>query len=121
MCNLIIESKSCENIVSKALVATLQLKFEKHLHPYKISWIKKEAETRITTFCLVSFSIGKFNKDEVICNVVEIDTCHILLGRPWQYDVDATYKGCDNVYMFWWHGRKIVLMPLVKMNLMTPS
>jgi hypothetical protein len=42
---------------------------------------------------------------------VEMDACHILLGRPWQYDVDVTYKGRDNTYLFWWHGRKIVLVP----------
>jgi hypothetical protein len=47
----------------------------------------------------------------VLCDVVEMDACHVLLGRPWQYDVDATYKGRDNVYLFWWHGKKIILVP----------
>ncbi|XP_042980228.1 uncharacterized protein LOC122310399 [Carya illinoinensis] len=43
-----------------------------------------------------------------MCDVVDIDACHILLGRSWQ---DATYRGRDNVYSFWWRDRKIVLMP----------
>lgn len=30
-----------------------------------------------------------------------------LLGRPWQYDVDVTYKGRDNVYLFTWEGLKL--------------
>jgi hypothetical protein len=43
-----------------------------------------------------------------MCDVVEMDACHVLLGRPWQYDVNATYKGRDNVYLFWWPGKKII-------------
>ena len=26
-------------------------------------------------------------------------------------DVDATYKGRDNTFIFWWFDKKIVLMP----------
>ena len=40
-----------------------------------------------------------------------MDACHILLGRSWRYDVDATYKGRDNTFVFWWFDKKIVLMP----------
>lgn len=46
-----------------------------------------------------------------LTTVVEMDACHILLGRPWQYDMDTTYKGRDNTYLFWWHGQKIILVP----------
>ncbi|XP_062162045.1 uncharacterized protein LOC133869090 [Alnus glutinosa] len=45
-----------------------------------------------------------------------MDVCHVLLGRPWQYDVDATYKCRDNVYLFWWHGKKIILVPTATNN-----
>lgn len=38
--------------------------------------------------------------------------CHIPLGQPWQFNVDATYKGHDKVYSFWRHGRKRVLVPI---------
>lgn len=43
-----------------------------------------------------------------------MDACHILLGRPWQYDLQVLQKGRDNTYEFAWHGRKIVLLPLYK-------
>ncbi|KAF5470547.1 hypothetical protein F2P56_011051 [Juglans regia] len=111
VCNVIIDSGSCENIVSKALVAALALKTEKHPRPYKIGWIRKGSEPRVNNTCRVPFSIGKVYKDEALCDVVEMDACHILLGRPWQFDVDALYKGRENVYSFLWQGRKIVLVP----------
>ena len=47
--------------------------------------------------------------DEIVCDVVEIDASHLILGRPWQYDVDATYRCKDNVYVFFKNGRKIFL------------
>uniref|UniRef100_A0A5B7BER3 RNA-directed DNA polymerase n=1 Tax=Davidia involucrata TaxID=16924 RepID=A0A5B7BER3_DAVIN len=111
VCDVIIDSGSSENIVSKALVKALQLKTEKHPNPYKIGWIKKGAETKVTEICRVPFSIGKVYKDEVACDIVDMDACHVLLGRPWQFDVDATHKGKDNTYLFWWHDKKVVLVP----------
>lgn len=58
------------------------------------------------------FSIEKSYQDEFVCDVVEMDAFHILLGRPWQFDVYATYKGRDNVYSLWWQDRKIILLPV---------
>ena len=47
--------------------------------------------------CKMSFFIGKYNH-EVYCDVVDMDACHILFGRPWQYDVDAKHLGKSNLY-----------------------
>ncbi|XP_041004080.1 uncharacterized protein LOC121249434 [Juglans microcarpa x Juglans regia] len=104
-------SGNCGNIVSKAFVKALKLKADKHPRPYKISRIRKGAETSVNSVCRVVFFIKKHYQDEVECDVVHMDACHILLGRPWQFDVDATYKGRDNIYSFWWKDRKVVLMP----------
>jgi hypothetical protein len=90
---MIIDSGSCENIVSRKLVDTLQLKTEKHPSPYTISWIKKGVKTRVTNTCRLPISIGQSYRDEVQCDIVYMDACHVLMGRPWQYDVDAMYKG----------------------------
>ena len=58
--------------------------------------------------------MGKNYVDEVLCDVVEMDTCHLILGRPQQYDVDATHRYRDNVYVFFKNDRKIVLGPIKK-------
>ncbi|XP_038989925.1 uncharacterized protein LOC120113183 [Phoenix dactylifera] len=112
VCNVIIDSGSSENIVSSALVRAMGLKTEKHPSPYKIGWIKKGAETRVENVCRVPLSIGRYYKDEVVCDVVDMDACHVLLGRPWQHDTDVTFRGRDNTYLFRWQGRKILLVPM---------
>ena len=97
---MIIDSGSSKNVVSKALVKILNLKTEKHPSPYKIAWIKKGPKVQVLEVCKVPLSIGKYYKDEFVCDMVDMDACHSLLGRPWYYDVDATYKSQYNTFIF---------------------
>jgi hypothetical protein len=32
--------------------------------------------------CLVEFKIGGY-RDEILCDVIPMDVCHVLVGRPW--------------------------------------
>lgn len=41
-----------------------------------------------------------------------MDACHLILGRPWQYDIKAIHKGHENTYEFDWLGKRIVLLPM---------
>jgi hypothetical protein len=56
-------------------------------------WIKKEVNMRITKQCNVPLSLSKYYLSNVLCDVVDMDASHVLLGRPWQFDMDATHKG----------------------------
>jgi len=38
---------------------------------------------------------------------VDIDKRNILLEKPGQHNVDATYRGKENIYMFNWKGKII--------------
>jgi len=99
-------------MVSKEMIEKLNLHCEKHPHPYRIAWFKKGNEVTIDKRCLIKFSIGKIYQDEIWCDVVPMDACHVLLGRPWQYDRKVMHDGEKNTYTFWKDGSKVILLPL---------
>jgi predicted aspartyl protease len=81
-CDIIIDSGSSENIISKAMVTKLGLQIGKNHASYKIGWIKRGTEVKVTEVCHIKFSIGKNYADKVTCDVVEMDACHIILRCP---------------------------------------
>jgi len=70
--NLIIDNRSCENIVSRALVDYLKLETNPYHHPYEIGWIKQVPRIKVTNLCQVSISIGKHYQDSITCDVVDM-------------------------------------------------
>ncbi|KAJ9552803.1 hypothetical protein OSB04_016848 [Centaurea solstitialis] len=97
ICNLIVDNGSCENLVAQKLVDHLGLSTQPYKSPYALGWVKKGPQARVTQVCKVPLSIGKYYKEDMLCDVLDMDTCHIFLGRPWQYDNNVTHKGRDNV------------------------
>ena len=51
-------------------------------------------------------------KDKVMCDVMPMDVCHILLGRPWQYDRAAVHDCKKNTYKFFKDGIHQTLIPM---------
>eukprot|EP00253_Pinus_taeda_P018878 PITA_18878 len=84
-CKLIIDSESTANLVATKMVEKLGLRRLKHPTPYKVSWLQKGHQLLVDEKCEVEFHIGKY-KDKVVCDIMPMDVCHILLGRPWKYD-----------------------------------
>jgi len=99
-------------VASSHLVSKLNLPTIPHPRPYSLQWLKKGNEVRVNRQALISFSIGNL-KDEVLCDVLPMDACHLLLGRPWQFDRDATHNGRSNTYHFKLKGRSYTLTPLL--------
>ncbi|XP_076917521.1 uncharacterized protein LOC143577597 [Bidens hawaiensis] len=100
VCTVIIDGGSCENMVATTMVDKLGLPVEDHPEPYQLTWLKKGNIVRVTKRCLVQFSIGNKYTDEVWCEVISMDACHLLLGRPWQYDSRTKHDGFHNTYSF---------------------
>ena len=94
------------------MVQILDLKMIPHPKPYNLCWLQKGSNIRVKHRCLVSFTIGKHYKDEIWCNIVPMDACHLLLGRLWQYDWKTIYDGFKNTYTFHKEGHKIILVPM---------
>ncbi|XP_020702760.1 uncharacterized protein LOC110114275, partial [Dendrobium catenatum] len=111
VCDVLVDSGCTENVVSKAAVLTLQLKTSPNTHPYKVSWVKKGVEMAVTKSCVVPFSIGKNYSSEVVCDVIDMDVSHLILGRPWQFDMGATHDCRSNTYTFNWKGKVLRLLP----------
>ncbi|XP_020700578.1 uncharacterized protein LOC110112629 [Dendrobium catenatum] len=61
--------------------------------------------------CQVTFSIGRQYACEVMCDVLDLDVCHLILGRPWQIDAGVIYDGRANVYSLDWKGKRLRLLP----------
>ena len=46
------------------------------------------------------------------CDVVPMQACQLLLGRPWLYDHDVQIFGRTNKLAFMYNGEQIYLLPL---------
>ncbi|GKA42558.1 transposon ty3-I gag-pol polyprotein, partial [Tanacetum coccineum] len=71
--------------------------------------IKKVPTLKVIEIYKVPLAIGKHYNELVTCDVVDMEACHVLSARPWQRDMDATYQGKSNMYLFKW-SRKIIAM-----------
>jgi hypothetical protein len=76
-----------------------------------MQWMNQSGTLKITHKVRVKFSIGNY-MDTVDCAVAPMSACHLLLGRPWQFDVDATHGGRSNNYSFVHKGVHHVLKPM---------
>ena len=81
LCRIVVDNGSCNNIASQELVERLGLKQQHHPSPYKMQWLNECGALRVTNMVTVPFSIGRYN-DQVECDVVQMQTCQLLLGRP---------------------------------------
>ncbi|XP_050368930.1 uncharacterized protein LOC126787035 [Argentina anserina] len=111
VCHVIIDGGSCENIVSEEMVDKLSLKTERKPESYKLSWFKKGNDVIVNQRCLVTFSIGSKYQDAQWCDVAPMDACHLLLGRPWQFDRRAIHDEYKNTYSFVKDEVKVILGP----------
>lgn len=41
------------------------------------------------------------NHDEVLCDIMPMDICHLLLGRPWQFDRQQYMTG-EKIHTVLW-------------------
>ena len=110
---VIIDGGSCHNLASTELCNKLNLPLLKHAHPH-VQWLSNKGNVKIQHTVCVSFKIGPY-EDTVECDVVPMTVCHMLLGRPWQFDKGAIHDGRTNYYSFKWNDKSFVLRP------MTPS
>jgi hypothetical protein len=84
--------------VSQAIVEKLALVTVDHPHPYNLVWLENSQKVNVYKQCLVQlnsqkvnvyrqclvqFTIGDIYYGKVLCDVIPIDACLLILGRPW--------------------------------------
>ena len=108
---MIIDGGSCNNLASSEMVEKLALTTKPHPHPYYIRWLNNTGKVKVNRLVRINFAIGSYH-DVVECDVVPMEACNILLGRPWQFDTDSMHHGRSNKYSLLHHDKKIVLLPM---------
>ena len=111
ICSLIVDSGSSCNCCSTRLVEKLNLQVVLHPKIYKLQWINDDGELIVDKQVKVKFSIGNY-QDNVLCDVVPMEACHILLGRPWHFDKKTLHNGLTNEITFTHQEKNFILYPL---------
>ena len=75
--------------------------------------MKDEHKIFVSEQHLVRLKIGPFT-NEVLCDIMPMDCCHILLGRPWQFDRQDVYDGRVNKYTARKDKVTYTLLPLIE-------
>ena len=119
VCSLIIDGGTCTNIASQILVSKLQLQTIPHQQPYTIQYRNQRRSLVLSQVVLLHFLIGKVYQEEIWCDVLPIDTCHVLLERPQLLDRKVMHDGYDNTYSFTKDPKHITLTPITTSS--TPS
>ena len=67
----------------------------------------------VTKQFFVEFKTGGY-RDEILCDVIHMYACHILLGRPWNFDRNVIHDGRKNTCALEKNGRTQMLFPIEK-------
>ncbi|XP_051150168.1 uncharacterized protein LOC127264709 [Andrographis paniculata] len=70
-----------------------------------------EGVVRVDKQARVTFSIRGFS-DDVFCDVCRMTACHLLLGRPWQFDRRVLYNRYKNQISFSKDAKKLSISSL---------
>jgi hypothetical protein len=106
-CCVILDGGSCNNLASAEMVDKLALCTKPHPQPYFIQWLNNSGKVKVTQMVRVNFLIGSYH-NSIDCDDVPMQACSMLLGRPWQYDIDSLHHGRTNQYSFVHIGNKLV-------------
>ncbi|PUZ51602.1 hypothetical protein GQ55_6G201400 [Panicum hallii var. hallii] len=99
-CRMIIDGGSCNNLTISDIsdmVKKFALSTKPHPHLYHIQWLNNtgKAKAKVTRLVRINFAIGSYH-DVDECDVVPMQTCHILLGRSWHFDTDCVHLSRSN-------------------------
>jgi hypothetical protein len=111
VCKVIIDSGSTDKLVSTEMVEKLYLEMTSHPNPYRVSWLQKGHQVMVNKQFQVEIKIGGY-RDEIFFDVIPMDVCHVLLGRPWKFDRNVIHDGRKITYTLEKNVRTHMLLPI---------
>jgi hypothetical protein len=99
---------SQNNLISERTVQRLRLETQSHPKPYKLNWLQPNQSHQVQRQRKVELYIEPM-MDEVLCDVVPLDACELLLGKPYIYGRDAQYKVFPHEFRLKKGGKTFVL------------
>uniref|UniRef100_A0A2N9HIT5 Reverse transcriptase n=1 Tax=Fagus sylvatica TaxID=28930 RepID=A0A2N9HIT5_FAGSY len=94
-------------------ISTPTVIFEDHPDVPRVNVVRVIIDSGELYKCGVLYSCFPLRlEDDIWCDVLPMDVGHIILGRPWLYDLDVTLHGRSNSCSFVFEGKKIKLTPL---------
>jgi len=105
-CKVIVDSGSCINAIASKLITTLGMRPVKHPNPYKITWIHAKS-INVHERCQIPIQSATYT-DNVSCDILPIG--HIILGRPWLFDLDVTIYKRANQCSFVYNEKRVKIM-----------
>ncbi|KAK9705281.1 hypothetical protein RND81_07G044700 [Saponaria officinalis] len=111
ICTLIVDSGSCTNVIARDVITKLKIPTKDHPKPCRLHWLDGNNGVMVKKQALISLQLGPY-EDEILCDVIPMNACHILLGRPWQYDRKVEHDGRSNIYVVSKGKAKYRLKPL---------
>ena len=86
-----------DRAVSVGLVEKLNLHVIPHSKLYKLQWLTMELI--VNQQVKVELSVGIY-KDKILCDVGPMETCHVLLRRPWKFFKNSMHNDHTNEITF---------------------
>lgn len=108
---VIVDGGSYNNIINGDLVHALGISTWRQPHPRYVKWLNGVGNLKITHHARGQFLVGSY-VDKMVCDVAPVQACHLLLGRFWQFDHNATHHAMSNKYSFMHQGVNHVLEPM---------
>jgi len=97
VCEILIDGGSCTNTASMTLIDKLQVPTKVHPTSYTLQWLKQGSAVIVSKQTLILFLVGPYC-GEVLCDILPMDACHVLLGRPWLFDNTVIHDMHVNTY-----------------------
>jgi hypothetical protein len=103
------DKRSQSSLILEEVGKKLGLNTKMHHKFYSIYWISKDHKLPITKKCIIKFAITSKYVDEIICDVVPLETCGMVVGIPYLYDHKAILYRKNNQYHLTKKGNEYVV------------